>query len=94
MRLIQHVGTNQNGYWRVTPLNKAQLNQLMGIPPQLAQRFDVIRHKSHSTRVHEDATKVHNTPSKVHKLASEVHNSSTKVHNANYDDHFTLLIDY
>ncbi|MBQ4139621.1 MAG: hypothetical protein II592_08815, partial [Muribaculaceae bacterium] len=30
MRVIQHVGTRRKGYWRVAPLNQAQLNQLMG----------------------------------------------------------------
>ena len=101
MRVIQHVGTTRKGYWRVVALNKAQLNQIMGIPPQLVQRFDGIRFKSHSTIVHNNATQVHNNtteahklPPKVHKQASEVHNESTKAHNANYDDFFTVSFSY
>ena len=101
MRVIQHVGTTRKGYWRVAPLNKAQLNQLMGIPPQLVQRYDGIRFKSQSTIVHENATQVHNNATeahklapKVHKQASEVHNESTKVHSANYDDLFTVSFGY
>ena len=101
MRVIQHVGTKRKGYWRVAPLNKAQLNQLMGIPPQLVHRFDGIRLKSHSTIVHENATQVHNNATeahkpapKVHKQASEAHNESTKVHSANYDDFFTVSYGY
>ena len=101
MRVIQHVGTRRKGYWRVAPLNQAQLNQLMGIPPQLAQRFNVMRLKSHSTRVHENATEVHDNlteahkqTTEVHKTAPKVHNASTRVHNADYDDFFTVSYGY
>ena len=101
MRVIQHVGTTRKGYWRVAPLNKAQLNQLMGIPPQLVQRFDGIRLKPHSTKALDNSTQVHNNyteahkpASKVHKQASEVHNESTKAHNANFDDFFTVSFSY
>ena len=94
MRVIQHVGTRRKGFWRVAPLNRVQLNQVMGIPPQLAQRFNGIRLKSHLTKVHEPPTEVHNTATEVHKQASKVHNESTKVHNANYDDFFTVSYGY
>ena len=101
MRVIQHVGTRRKGYWRVAPLNRAQLNQLMGIPPQLAQRFNIMRQKSHLTRAHENPTEAHKTASEVHKQtskahkqASEAHNNSTKVHNADYADFFTVSYGY
>ena len=101
MRVIQHVGTTRKGYWRVAPLNKAQLNQLMGIPPQLVQRFDGIRFKPHSTKaldnstqVHNNCTEAHKPAPKVHKQDSEVHNESTKAHNANFDDFFTVSFSY
>ena len=94
MRVIQHVGTRRKGYWRVAPLNRIQLNQLMGIPPQLAQRFNAMRQKSHSTKVHENTTEVHNNPTEAHKQASEVHKTATKAHNTDYDDFFTVSFGY
>ncbi|MBQ2490075.1 MAG: Lrp/AsnC family transcriptional regulator [Muribaculaceae bacterium] len=98
MRVIRHIGTKRNGYWQVIPLNQAQLNQRMGIPPQLAQQFNRVRLKSRPTKVHKNATKVHNETPKIARKYTEIPRkytiNSTEVHNPNPDDFFTVSYGY